>query len=134
MIHEARILHLTIAIPCEQAYAFACIPENFSLWAAGLATSLRRAADGWIADTPEGEAAVRFSEPNGHGVLDHWVRLPGQPEISIPLRMVANGDGTEVELVLFRQPEMDDARVEYDIALVKSDLKALKSLLENRLT
>jgi len=56
-----------------------------------------------------GEAIVDSGEPNPYGVLDHRVRLPGRPIVSIPLRMVPNGQpGTEVELMLFRQPGMDD--------------------------
>jgi hypothetical protein len=76
------------------------------------------------------QAIVRFSEANPYGVLDHWVIVEGKPEVYIPLRMLANGDGTEVELILFRQPEMSDADVERDKGLIEKDLAALKQLLE----
>jgi hypothetical protein len=51
-------------------------------------------------------------------VLDHWVTLPDGTEISIPLRVVANGDGAEVTLTLFRAPGMDDATFERDQGMV----------------
>lgn len=127
---EVRILHTTIAVPFTAAYEFAHRPENFPKWAAGLSSSLHQTERGWVAETPEGEAIVEFTEPNPHGVLDHRVRLQGRPEIYIPLRLIANGDGTEVELVLFRQPDMDDAAFERDAGLVTKDLAALKALLE----
>ena len=127
-----RVLHLGIRVSFDEAYAFACRPESFPEWAAGLSKSLHRTAEGWVAQTPEGEAIVDFSEPNPYGVLDHRVRLPGRPIVSIPLRMVPNGQGTEVELMLFRQPGMDDDAFERDAAAVIADLQALKALLEKR--
>ncbi|WP_209437083.1 hypothetical protein [Methylobacterium variabile] len=130
--HQVIIVHTTITVPLASALAFAQEPENFSQWAAGLARSLRRTERGWIADTPAGEAVVRFSAPNEHGVLDHWVRVAGRPEIYVPLRMIANGDGTEVELILYRQPEMSDADFEHDAELVRRDLATLKQVLEGR--
>lgn len=128
--HEVRIISQTINAPIAAAYNFAQRPENFPKWAAGLSKSLHKTTEGWVADTPQGEAIVRFSEPNAHGVLDHWVSMAGKTEVYIPLRMIANGSCTEVELVLFRQPEMNDLDFEHDAGLVLQDLNALKKLLE----
>ncbi|HUD92553.1 SRPBCC family protein [Sphingobium sp.] len=123
---------ISIATPLQQAYAFAHRPENFRLWAAGLASSLHESEEGWIADTADGPAVVEFSPPNGHGILDHRVRIAGRPEIYIPLRMIENGDGTEVIFTLLRQPDMDDEAFDRDAALVMQDLQTLKRLLENQ--
>ena len=127
-----RTLETTIERPLAEAYAFAHVPENFPRWASGLSTSLHKESDGWRAETPVGEARVRFSEPNTLGVLDHWVDLPGQQQIYIPLRMVAQGDETVVSLTLLRQPSMSDADFERDAHHVERDLAALKALLEAR--
>ena len=125
-----RQLSISIDVPFARAYAYAQKPEHFAEWAAGLANTLHRTEHGWVADTPEGEAQVEFSPPNDYGVLDHRVHLDGKPPIEIPLRMIANGDGTEVLFTLFRQPHMDDAAFERDAELVRRDLQALKRLLE----
>jgi hypothetical protein len=130
--HHVRIISITINVPLSTAYAYAQPPESFPTWAAGLSTSLRQTERGWVADTPAGEAIVRFSDPNPYGVLDHRVLIDGKAAVYIPLRMIANGDGTEVVLVLFRQAEMSDADFDRDAGLVESDLAALKQLLENR--
>lgn len=127
---EVRILHVTICVPMETAYAFTHRPENFPRWAAGLADSLRLTERGWVADTPEGEALIHFSEPNTLGVLDHRVVMDGRPDVMVPMRMVSNGDGTEVELILFRQPGMTEADFKRDARAVKTDLEALRVLLE----
>jgi len=127
---QSRTLSVSIDAPFEAAYAFAHRPENFPRWAAGLSTSLHETERGWVADTPAGEALVVFSAPNPYGVLDHHVRLAGKPEVYIPLRMVRNGDGVEVSLLLLRQPGMTDAMFEDDARRVAEDLQALKALLE----
>lgn len=48
------------------------------------------------------------------------------------LRLVANGEGTEVVFLLFRQPGMSDEDFFADAATVTKDLKALKRLLEGK--
>ncbi|WP_404712670.1 SRPBCC family protein [Sphingomonas sp. MMS24-J13] len=128
---KTRTISVPIACSIEQAYAFAHHPENFLIWAAGMAGSLRRDGERWVADTPEGEAEVRFSPPNEYGILDHHVVLPGKPEIYIPLRLIANREGCELIFTLFRQPDMDDAAWDRDEALVRKDLATLKALLES---
>jgi hypothetical protein len=127
---ESRTISIAIRCPYERAYAFASVPENFPKWAAGLSSGLRRAGGQWIGETPAGDAVIRFSPPNEFGVLDHHVLLPGKPEIYVPLRMIANGEGTEVTFTLFRQADMEEADWSRDEALVREDLDALRRLLE----
>jgi hypothetical protein len=126
----SRTISVSINKPLAEVYAFAHLPENFMQWARGLATTLHKEGDLWIAETPEGKAKVRFSEPNPYGVLDHWVTLPDGQEIYIPLRVIANDTGSEVSLTLFRLSQMDDAAFERDAVMVASDLGVMKRLLE----
>ncbi len=129
-MREARTIGISIQRPWGEVYEFARVPENFPTWASGFASALREQGAEWVAETPDGLAKVRFSEPNPFGVLDHHVTLPSRDEISIPLRVVANGDGSEVIFTLFRLPEMTDEAFERDVGLVTNDLNALKALLE----
>ena len=126
----ARTISVSINRPLKEVYGFAHVPDNFLKWASGLAATLRKVGDNWIADTPDGKAEVRFSQPNAYGVLDHWVAFADRAEIYIPLRVIANDDGSEVSLTIFRLPEMDDARFERDAATVEKDLAKLKAVLE----
>jgi hypothetical protein len=127
---ETRPISIGIDRPAAEVYAFAHIPENFPKWAAGLGAGLTRDGDMWIAHGPDGDVHVCFSPENAFGVLDHWVTLADGTEISIPLRVVANGDGAEVTLTLFRVPGMDDATFERDAVMVAKDLTVLKRLME----
>lgn len=85
---ERSTLGVFIERPAAEAYEFLSVPENFAKWASGLAGSLRRDGDDWIADTPQGPARVRFSDRNSRGVLDHSVTLPDGATVFVPLRIV----------------------------------------------
>ncbi len=128
----ARTFTVGIARPFDEAYAFVRQPENFPRWAAGLAHSLRRAGDAWIAESPAGQVTVRFSPPNEHGVLDHRVTLPSGETLTMPMRLIPSGEGCAVIFTLQRHPGMNDDVFARDGASVEGDLKALKALLEDR--
>jgi hypothetical protein len=130
MVRQARQLSVSINRSAAEAYDFLCAPENFPKWASGLGRSLRRTGDDWIAETPEGPATVRFSEPNSRGVLDHSVHLPGDRAVYIPLRVVAKAEGCELVLTLFRQPDMSEEKFAADAQWVMRDLEAAKRILE----
>ena len=127
---EMRRLSIAIDREAAEAYEFLSAPENFPKWATGLAGSLRKVGEDWIADTPEGRAVVRFSERNAYGVLDHSVTLPRGVTVYVPLRVVARGDGCELVLTLFRRPGMSDERFAADADWVMRGLGAAKRILE----
>ena len=47
------------------------------------------------------------------------------------MRVVPNGQGSEVIFTVFQQPGMSDERLAVDIRLVKQDLGELKRLMES---
>ena len=84
-------------------------PEFFPKWASGLSEAdLREEGGAWVATGPEGPVRIRFAANNAYGVMDHSVDPGDGNEIHIPLRVIQNGDGAEVLLTLYRQPDMDD--------------------------
>ena len=126
----ARTLSVSIPVDAEAAYRLLAVPGNFPRWASGLADSLREVDGRWWAQTPEGPAEVRFSNLNAHGVLDHWVHFGNGLVVYVPLRVIANADGCELMLTLFRQPGMSDDKYEADAAWVMRDLSTAKAWLE----
>jgi hypothetical protein len=128
--YECRTVSVSIDRPWRAVYDFAAQPQNFPRWASGLGANLVPAGDEWIAEGPEGRIRIRFSPPNGYGILDHSVITPKGTEILIPLRVIANGTGAEVALTLFRLPDMSPEKFATDAAWVARDLASLKALLE----
>ena len=126
---ESRTITVRIARPQHEVYDFASVPENFPRWASGLAKSLKKVHGEWIAEVPEGQVKVRFTERNDFGILDHYVTLRPGVDIYIPIRVIANGAGSEVIFTLFRLPDMTDDAFAKDLEWVKRDLSALKALL-----
>ena len=126
----SRTVSVRIERAPELVYGFLARPENFPQWASGLGRSLRRDGDGWIADGPDGPVPVRFTPPNRYGIADHAVRLRPDLEVTLPIRVLANGDGSEVLFTLFQTPGMDDATFARDADWVARDLDTLKRLLE----
>ena len=126
-------LRVEIDRSATEAYEFLSVPENFARWASGLATSLRKVGDEWIAETPEGPATVRFSEPNARGVLDHAVILPQGRTVYVPLRVVPSERGCELVLTLFRRPGVTDEQFAADAQWVLRDLGTAKRILEQQI-
>ncbi|ADC71920.1 Polyketide cyclase/dehydrase [Thioalkalivibrio sp. K90mix] len=129
----AEVLHLTVSIARTPAdvYAFAADPRNLPLWAEGLARSdVRQQGDAWVVEGPAGRVTVRFAPPNDFGVMDHDVELPSGVIVHNPMRVLPNGEGSELVFSLFRQPGMSDEQFVADRSAVEKDLDQLKSLLE----
>ena len=127
---QSRNLSVSINRNAKDVYDFVSIPKNFPRWASGLGKSLRKADGEWIAETAQGPAKVRFTERNEFGVLDHWVSLKPGVQIYIPMRVIANGNGSELIFTLFRLPDMSDEQFSADAEWVMRDLTSLKNLLE----
>lgn len=127
------VIHISTTIKCppEEVYAFASNPENLPLWAAGLAQSkVTREGDRWRVRAPFGEAWVTFAARNALGVMDHDVALEDGTVVHNPMRVVANGSGSEFIFTLFRQAGMSDEQFAADHSAVAQDLATLKTLLE----
>ena len=69
----------------------------------------------WIAETPQGQAKVRITEKMSLGILNHYVRLLSSPnideEVFVPMRVVQNGDGSEVIFTVFQLADMSEDKV-----------------------
>ncbi len=129
---EVRYLTISIERTPKDVYAFASNPENLPRWAAGLGQGIKRKGDHWEVKTGDSTVDLHFTPQNEYGVMDHTVTLADGTEVYVPLRVIANGQGSEVTFTLYRQPDMTDADFVRDGGLMQSDLKALKALLEGQ--
>lgn len=126
---EIQVLTCFVQRNAQELYEMLWEPKSFPRWASGLArASLEQDERGWKGQGAEGPIRITFTEHNTMGVMDHWVDLGEGRIVYVPLRIIANGSGSEVMLTLFRQPDMDSKRFADDAAWVKRDLEALKAL------
>ena len=127
---EVRHVSVSIKRSPESVYRFASDPQNLPKWASGLGGSIKNVGGKWIADGPLGKIEVRFVEKNDLGVFDHDVIPEKGPTMRNPMRVVANGSGSEVTFTMFRQPGVSAEKFAEDEQWVAKDLRRLKNLLE----
>jgi hypothetical protein len=130
MIFQSKTLSIGIDRRPDRVYEFICDPVNLPRWATAFCKSVDQSAGRWIVETPRGPVPIRFEERNRFGVLDHYVAPVPGVEVYIPMRVVANGSGSEVIFTLFRAPDMTDEAFAQDVMMVEQDLKTLQSVLE----
>ncbi|MCX5493473.1 SRPBCC family protein [Kaistia dalseonensis] len=127
------VRHVSISIERrpEDVYGFLSDPANFPQWADGLGHSFEPlGGPDWRAVTPMGAMIIRFTPPNAFGVVDHDVIPDDGAPMANPMRVIANGDGSEVMFTLFHRPDMSDEDFERDADWVAKDLRVLKAVLE----
>jgi len=129
-LRRSRTLSVAIDRRPAEVYAFVRQPENLPRWASGLGSAVRRSGDDWVLETPHGPLGFRFVPDNDFGVLDHIVTLAPGVDVLNPMRVVANGEGSEVSFTLFELPGMTAEKFAEDAAMVARDLRALKRVLE----
>jgi hypothetical protein len=128
----SRHLSTHIDRPAQDVYAYASNPANVPEWAAGLGGSIEQVDGDWVAESPMGRVVVTFAESNEYGVLDHDVTLPSGETVYNPMRVIPDGDDSEVVFTIRRRPGMTDDDFDRDASAVQADLLTLKNLLEGR--
>lgn len=128
---KSKTITMSVAVPAANVYKFASNPENLPLWAPSFCKSISQAGGEWIVESPLGAVAIAFVPTNPFGVLDHTVRLPSSLELYNPMRVIQNGNGSEVLFTLFQTASMTEVAYAEDAAHVENDLRMLKEVLES---
>ena len=130
-MHQRHLVSLTIERPVADVYAFLAEPMNFPMWAAVEPGTYRQVGPSeWAAVTEFGPRLVRFCPRNEFGVLDHaWYREGDEP-LMMPMRVIANGTGTDLTFLFFRRPHMTDQEFASTTEWITVDFLVLKGLLE----
>ncbi|MGI0044977.1 MAG: SRPBCC family protein [Nitrososphaeraceae archaeon] len=127
---KSRMMNTSINSNPQVVYDFVSNLENLPRWASSTFSSIKEVNGEWVVDTPQGRNKVMLAERNNFGILDHHVKLTSGVEVYVPMRVVKNGNGSEVMLTVFQTPEMIDERYAEDIKTVEKDLNHLKIIIE----
>ncbi|MDO8291351.1 MAG: SRPBCC family protein [Gallionella sp.] len=127
---KSQTISVFIAAPAARVYEFASNPGNLPLWVPSFCKSVELVGGEWVVQSPAGRAVFTFAQPNGLGVLDHTVKLPSGLKLTNPMRVIPNGDGSEILFTLFQHEGMSDQQFQEDAELVLGDLHTLRRLLE----
>lgn len=129
-MYPAYTVTQTIARNWVDLYETIWKPDFFPQWAAGLSQGpLEQTGDRWKASGPNGEVQIRFTDHNPFGVMDHYVDTGSGNEIYVPMRIIANEQGADVMITLFRDGLTSENRFAEDIAAVTRDLQTLNQLM-----
>lgn len=127
---RSKTISQFIAATPERVYEFASAPDNLPLWVPSFCQSVERVGDEWMVHSPVGRVVFAFVARNELGVLDHVVTLADGVQLTNPMRVIPNGQGSEVMFTLFQREGMSDRQFLEDARLVQNDLQTLRRLLE----
>lgn len=128
---KSQTLSVSIVAPSARVYEFASNPANLPLWVPSFCQSVELIGGEWVVQSPAGRVIFTFVPRNDLGVLDHSVTLPTGVKLTNPMRVIPNGDGSEILFTLFQREGMSDQQFREDAELVRSDLHTLRQLLES---
>lgn len=130
-MRRSHTFSIPIACPADRVYRFLVDPRNYPRWSAMEESGYHQLNSGdWAGNTAFGFRHVRFTAPNTFGVLDHAVFVPGEEILFSPMRVVANGEGSELIFTFFQRVETSHEQFDSTLEWIRVDLLALASVLE----
>jgi len=129
---KSRTLSVQILRPRAPIYAYLANPANLANWT--MVKGGTRVPEAgplvWSFDGPRGKVLVHFTPLNEHFILDYRVVAGEQVTQVAYVRLLENGEGTELVHTSVQQPGITDAQFDSEEEWMRSDLLVLKSLLD----
>jgi len=126
----ARTVSVSVDRDPDDTYEYISDPRHLPDWAPAFAKSVHQEGDRWVVETADGTVGIAFAPANRLGVVDHRVTGDEGLDDLNPMRVIANGDGSEVLFTLFQPSGTSDDQFDRDLRIVESDLQTLKRVLE----
>jgi hypothetical protein len=129
-VQRAEVVHTSVLAPRDELIAFLADMNNWTTWAPWVRSVRRSSVRDWTLETDAGPMEVRFVEPNSLGVLDHEVTLASGVTVLNSMRVLANGSGSELVMVVFQSPDASAEQFERDLQAVRDDLARIRNVAE----
>ena len=120
---------ITIDVGHRHLFEFLADPANLPKWAVGFCRGIRRETETWIAQTPQGEVAIRYVCDPGLGVIDFHISPAPEVEVVAFSRVVPNGTGADYIFTQFQAPGMPDEAFAGQVRALKEELVVLRALM-----
>jgi carbon monoxide dehydrogenase subunit G len=129
-VQRSAVVHISILAPPKSVIAFLSDMANWKTWAPWVHSVARISERDWKLKTEAGPMKVHFVEPNSLGVLDHEVTIASGMTVLNSMRVLPNGAGSELVMVLFQSPGVSTEQFGRDVQAVTDDLARLKPAAE----
>lgn len=87
--------------------------------------------DGWWSFTgPYGKSKLKFNENKSLGILDHQY-VDEVSSWTVPMRVISNGDFSEVIITLNKPQELTDAQFDQRMAEIGDMVTSMKNIIES---
>jgi hypothetical protein len=129
-VQRAEVVHVSILARWRDVIAFLVDVHNWTAWAPWIRSVRRSSSGDWTLDTNAGPMKVHFAEQDTPGILDHEVTLASGVRALNSMRVLANGSGSELVMVLLQSPEASTEQFEQDVQAVRDDLARIKTVAE----
>ena len=84
----------------------------------------------WMFKGPYGDAKLKFNPNEQLGILDHVYQDP-DAKWSVPMRVVSNGDFSEVIITLFKPAHFSDEQFDQRMKEMEKIVDQMKTAIEN---
>ena len=130
-ISRSAIKSVDIQTPFERAFGFLSNPMNWPLYAVVNLRSVKPGDNGWFKIVSKyGEGEIKLSPVKELGICDHQWRDP-RASWTVPLRIVANGDGVTVMMTFFQPPAMTNQQFDQAMGQMDIEMNKLREILES---
>jgi uncharacterized protein YndB with AHSA1/START domain len=125
-IQRSETRTVSIAAPPRAVLDVVGDPRRFPDWAPAFARSVRPEGDDWLVNSGAGERRIRVVVAPDQGTVD--LLDAGRPTRGAFLRVLPNGEGSELVFTLFFPDGTAEQAVIQQMAVVEDELRAVRSL------
>lgn len=129
---RAATRSITIQRSPDQVFAFVSNPANLPLWSKSFCLSVYQENGQWMLETPEGPVKIRIAVHRQLRIADQFLSPAPGVEIMIPMRVVPNGNASELIMTLFQPEHLSEEDYANEVALIEQEMNLLKQLLESQ--
>ena len=131
-VYRAEAVHVSILAPPQRVFDFLADVNNWKTWAPWVRAVVDRSGRDWTLETDGGRMHLRFAEANSLGVLDHTVTLASGVSIYNAMRVMPNGTGSELVMLVVQTPPATTEQFQQDVQAVHDDFGRIKKVVEGK--